>query len=286
MEKDPRKAFELILDTNDSGYDPLADLEADGAHIDESGGQQGPRTDLQAKALYASVSTDRSSSQRIEDLFVALAPRRRVLLSILAFLDTPKRSDALQQKVEELQTYDSSVYSGYNFSLLLSEAGAIQKQKEDGSAYDEEEEQLPDIVEIDGMKFFKPTDGKQVFWLITDEGRAYLEADDPFGRLAELLAEEPQYHVIYKNVLGACGADTGKTGEQLAKLIDNDPLVQEPRRYSSYFVKKLEDCSALEWAKTWRVTDVGKKGLELLFLKDDKPSPEQKSEHTTGKEQS
>jgi hypothetical protein len=191
-----------------------------------------------------------------------------VLLDILRFLDTPKHADVLRQKVEELQRYDLSVYSGYDFSLLLDEAGAIRKVNEDGSRFDEEAEQLPDVVEIDGVKFFKPTDGKQVFWLTTDEGRAYLEADDPFGRLAELIAGESRYQTIYKGLLEFCGNEAGRSAEELAGLIDNDPLVQKPRRYFSYFVKKLEDCGALSWAKGWHTTEVGERGLELLLSRD------------------
>jgi hypothetical protein len=291
MEQDPKKAFDLSFNTADSDYDPLADLEADDEEFDESGGQQGPHTEYQAKTPYAVASDDRSTSQRIEDLFVALAPRRRVLLDILKFLDAPKRSDMLQQKVEELQKYDVSVYSGYNFSLLLDEAGAIRKVNEDGSVFDEEMEQLPDIVEVDGIEFFKPTDGKQVFWLITDEGHAYLETDDPFGRLAELIAEEPQYRVIYKSLLEFCDDEVGRSAEELANLVDNDPLVQSPRKYFSYFVKKLEDCSALVWAKKWHTTDLGGKGLESLLSEngaveiEEVEEVEKKKEQLTGGEQ-
>ena len=267
MVQDPKKASGLVFDTIDPGYDPLADLETDDENIDESDGQQGPHTDYQAKDFRVSPPENRSALQRTEDLFATLAPRRRVLLGILNFLDTPKHSDVLQQKVEELQEHDYSVYTGYNFSLLLNEAGAIQKVNEDGSAFDEEAEQLPDIVEVDGREFFKPTDGKQVFWLITDDGRAYLVADDPFGRLAELIATEPLYQAIYKLVLEFCANEDGRSAQELEALVDNDPFVkgQKPRRYFSSFVKKLEDCEALVWAKKWQTTELGKKGLEMLF---------------------
>jgi hypothetical protein len=160
------------------------------------------------------------------------------------------------------------VYSGYNFSLLLEEAGAICKVSEDGAAFDEDAEQQPDIIEIDGVRFFKPTDGKQVFWLITDEGRAYVEADDPFGRLAELLGEEPQYQDIYRRLLKFCDTEAGRSVKELEGLVNDDPLAQKPRKYFSYFAKKLEDCQALSWAREWRTTELGKRALGLLFSED------------------
>jgi hypothetical protein len=237
----------------------------DDEDLDESGGRLGPNTDFQAQAFYIQRSDDRPASERIEDLFQSFATRRRVLLGILRFLDELKRSDVLDEKVKELQEHDKSVYSGYNYSSLLEEAGAIRKVHEDGSDFDDEVEQLPDIVEIDGARFYKPTDGKQVFWLITAEGRAYLEADDPFGRLKELIQAEPQYQTIYQRLLEYCGDGVGKSGQELSAFLDNDPLLQDPRKYFSYFAKKLEDCDALVWTDAWQTTEFGNKGLELLL---------------------
>ena len=268
MEQEPQAASDLFFDTVDSDYDPLTDFEVDDEDIDESEGQLGPHTEFQAKPSYTPVPDSRPTRQRIEDLFATMAPRRTTLLGILEFLDTPKRSDVLQQKVEELQKYNLSVFTGYNFSTLLDEAGAIRKVDEEGSDFDEKAEQLPDTVEIDGLKFFKPTDGKQVFWLITDEGRAYLEADDPYGRLTELIMEEPQYFSVYKEILEYCDREEGRAATELAELIDDGPLVRKPRRWFSYFVKKLEDCGALVWAGKWCTTEFGKKGLELLFSEE------------------
>jgi hypothetical protein len=275
MAQDPQAAPDEVFDVVTSGYDPLADFDIDEDDIDESDGQLGPHTEFQAKAWYAQKSDDRSASQRIEDLFTAWATRRSILLAILQFLDEPRRSDLLDEKVAELQENNISVFSGYNYSLLLCEAGAIKKISEDGSDFDEEAEQLPDIVEIDGSRFYKPTDGKQVFWLITDEGRAYLETDNPFGRLAELIASEQDYRRIYKSLLEFCGNEAGRNAEELAALIDNDPLVQKPRKYFSSFVKKLEDCGALVWAKTWHTSDLGNKAVQLLFSEDNAVDPDE-----------
>jgi hypothetical protein len=268
MELSPQEEFDLSLDTTIIGYDPLADSKDKDDGSGELGGQQKPLAGYQARVHKASASDNRSTAQRIEDLFVALAPRRRVLLAILRSLDTPKHSDALQQSVDELQANDLSVYSGYNFSLLLEEAGAIQKVHEDGSLFDENAEQLPDIVEVDGVRFFKPTDGKQVFWLVTDDGRTYIEADDPFGRLAGLIAGEPQYQTVYQSLLEFCDNESGRSVKELEELIDDDPLVQNPRKYFSYFTKMLEDCDALLWAKKWHTTELGKRGLKLLFAEN------------------
>jgi hypothetical protein len=261
-----QKALDLFFEELDSGYDPLADLEADSFDkVDESGGQQGPDTRFNAQALYAAPTADLPASKRIQQLFDTLAPRRRILLGILNFLDSAKHADALHEQVTELQRHDHSVYSGYDLSLLLHEAGAIQKVNADASPFDEAAEQQPDIIEIEGIKFFKPTDGKQVFWLITSAGQDYLSADDPYGRLAELLRAEPQYQPIYRQLLEFCTREQGRRATEIADMIGNDPLLQKPWRHFSFFVKNLEDCGALIWLDKWQTTDLGAKALEVLL---------------------
>lgn len=259
-------ADDIYYEDFDVDYDPLEDFED--VEEDESQGQVGPHTDAQSRVVYQPKPDNRTPEERIADLFESLAPRRRVLLGILMYLQEQHRTDALQEEVERLQTYDKSVYNGYDFSVLLEEAGAIVKVEEDGSPFDETLEQAPDIVEIDGVRFYKPTDGKQVFWLITDAGRAYLEQDNPFGRLSELLDAEQQYLPIYKRLLEACNTDKGALRATLEGLVNGDPLVQNPPRYCSFFTKRLEDAGAIVWEGSWKTTDAGRRGLEELFPVD------------------
>lgn len=264
MAQNARTAPDAYDDLVDD-YDPLLDEEFGEDEEDEPTGQTGPEQGATAKMMFSSTPPDLPAEERIARLFESLATRRRVLLDILRYLDAPKRSDALDRKVEELQEYDHAVYSGYDYSLLLEEAGAIRKVSEDGSDFDEEAEQLPDIVEIDGVRFYKPTDGKQVFWFITEEGQAYLDSDDPFERLTDLMAKDVKYHGIYRDVLEACQREGGSTIGQLNDIVEANPLSKNPRRHCSYFAKSLEDCGALRWAGSWQTTDIGQKCLDTLL---------------------
>ena len=51
----------------------------------------------------------------------------------------------------------------------------------------------------------------------------------------------------------------------MTAIVDANPRSKNPRRHSSYFAKHLEDCGALRWAGSWKTTEVGTKGLELLL---------------------
>lgn len=259
------KASGVLIDALDAEYDPLADFDADEEELDDAAGQQGPLTDPQTALAGAPKQDDRPASERIEGLFAAMPTRRRVLLAVLEYLDEPRRSDALLERVEELQEHDRAVYTGLDYAQLLLEAGAVRKTGADGSDFDEEAEQAPDIVEVDGARFYRPTDGKQVFWQATDEGRAYRAADDPFGGLRALAEEEPALRPVYRRVLEACLAEEGRSVVCLEALVNDDPLVQKPRRFCSYFVKRLEDCGALSWQGRWKTTGLGERALESLF---------------------
>lgn len=264
MEHDVEQASGKPLSVYEMDYDPFASCEID-EDIDDEGGQRGPRMDVMATIGYVSKADDRPALQRIDDLFEALAPRRRVLVGIMDFLLEIRCADALRQKVEELQSFDRSVYSGYDYSLLLEEAGAIEKVGEDGSAFAGEAEQRPDIVEIDGSRFYRPVDGRRVFWVATDEGRAYLEKDDSWSRLVRLSREEPRYRPVYERLLRYCDDGVGRKVEELERLVGGDPAERSPRKHCSFFLKRLEDCGALSWAGGWRTTELGRQALVRVF---------------------
>ena len=259
----PKVDFEYAFAEDDEEYSAFDDFE-DEDEVEGSAGQLGPVSAGGKPAHYKPAEDSRPASERIASLFERLEPRKRVLFGILDFLDEPRRSDTLQEKVEQLQEHDFSVYSGYSYSALLFEAGAIEKVEEDGSPFDEEAEQAPDIVEIDGERFYKPTDGRQVFWVITQAGADFRAADNPQARLQALLQEDALYLPIYKQVLEECAQPGGKSAQDMAAFIDINPLCKHPRRWSAYFTKKLEDCEALVWSGSWCTTDLGKSGISLI----------------------
>lgn len=258
-------------DFEDIDYNPLEDIPteefvADGeedADFGEDEGQMGPNAGVQIRRV--AVDADLPAEQRIEKLFERFATRRRVLLGILNFVAEPQRADALKAEVERLQEFDRSVYQGYDFSLLLEEAGAIAKVDEAGEPWVEGEEVQPEIVEIDDVRFYKPAPYREVYWVITPEGAAYVAADDPWGRLQELFASEEKYLPVYKSVLAFCGVEGGRSVGEVDVLVNKSPLSRNPMRHCTSFLKKLEDCSATVWAGNWSTTAIGQRALEELL---------------------
>ena len=95
------------------------------------------------------------AAKRIQNLFKSMAPRRKTLLGILAFVETPQSTTALEAKVDELQAHNFSVYSSGNLSALLEQAGAITRVTEEGEPYENIQNE-PEIVEIDGVEYLQP----------------------------------------------------------------------------------------------------------------------------------
>ena len=263
-----------LFDSELDEFDPLEDTGADEDEVaegdDEAAISYAPDTNEEQQAAHAAT---RTPEERIDDLFASMAPRRKVLLGILAFVETPQTVNDVNAHVDKLQEDNFSVYSAANLCSLLERAGAIERVTADGTPADEVEVE-PKTVVVDGVEYLEAAEPVEVFWRITEAGQAKLDSDKPIDRLRALLDEDAHYAVIYKRILTLCAADGGATTPTINGKVDNDPLVQKPRLYAPHFVDKLEKCDALEWRKAWYTTEIGKQGLEMLADVVDAPAAE------------
>lgn len=277
MANDLSNEFDFETYDQDFGYDPLADVpgdDEDDAAGEFTGTPIGRLSDPHPVPVPAREA-EAPASERIADLFERFNPRRRVLAGLMRFVDVPRTAAEVDEKVVELQRHDFSVYDGANYAALLEEAGAIVKTDENGVSFKESPERPPQVVEIDGVEFLKPGPWREVYWLATDDARAYLAQDDPMARFKELLDRDVKYLDIYLRILDAADAEGGATTASLNALVDNDPLVQSPRFYTAHFTELLERCEAIRWEGTWVVTDVGR---ALLDGRIEPPAMDQKTE--------
>lgn len=262
-----------LFDSELDEFDPLEDTGAD-EEEDEGGdiAAISAATDTPGEQPAEPVDT-RTPEERIDDLFKSMAPRRKVLLGILAFVEEPQTVTDVNAHVDKLQEDNFSVYTAANLCSLLERAGAIERVTVDGTPADEVETE-PKTVVVDGVEYLEAAEPVEVFWRITEAGQAKLDSDKPIDRLRALLEEDAKYATIYKRVLMLCNDASGATTPTINGVVDNDPLVQKPRLYAPHFVDKLEKCDALEWRKAWFTTEIGKQGLEMLADVVDEPTAE------------
>lgn len=131
---------------------------------------------------------------------------------------------------------------------------------------DEEKVQHESLVE-DGQEltldYLEIEETKPGFWVATAAGLDAVAQLDDFGSTVELLQKEPRYLDIYHQILDFCAQEKlGRSSKEIDNLVNDSPLLQEPRRYSGYFVSRLERQGALEWHSGWCITDAGKAVLE------------------------
>lgn len=199
--------------------------------------------------------------ERIENLMASMNSTSRTLRSIIAFCRDPQPVKVVNAYIDEQQKSHFSVYSAATLCNLLERAGAIKRVDESGTLVSSDELE-PAVVTEGDVEYLEPQPAKPSFWHATPDGLAALERPDAAEQMAALLAEAPQYEPIYRKVLFLCASEGGASVKALSEAIDDDPIVQDPRRYASYFVDKLEACDAIEWIDgAWRTAAAGNAAL-------------------------
>ncbi|WP_282209396.1 hypothetical protein [Parvibacter caecicola] len=246
------------------GFDPLQDFafddglegEADPGTLDD--GPYGLPVGANAPKL-SSDAFDKAerAEERISTLFERMVPHTRVLMAIMDLAQQPVAPREVNDQITELQQHHHSVYAPSTFCDLLDRAGAICQTNEEGVPLKDIERE-PDVVTVDGEDFWMVAPPPEVFWTLTDEGRAYFDAYQPLEQIRTLFADEPHYAHLYRHVLEQTALDGGATVGQLDPFILADEAAQNPKRYATYFMDKLERTGAVDWQGSWVATAAGR----------------------------
>ena len=229
---------------------------------EEPGALNAPIRNLQPAEKTVRID-DRTPSEKTADLMRRMAPHRKVLLGILGACKEPTPVSEVSELVGRIQENHHSVYTASSLCEHLEKAGALTLVNVDGSPYEADDEE-PTLVMADGVEYYETAEAPVACWLTAEAGLEALEADRPLERLVALFQSDAAYGPVYRKALLLCAGEEGASAPQLSAAIDGDPLVQKPRRCAPYFTDRLAKCDAVEWRKTWRITDVGRKGLEYL----------------------
>lgn len=195
---------------------------------------------------------DRPAAERITDLFDHMPGSRAALLTILEACRAIRAEEEVIAEVDAVLRQRHSVYSALGLCGLLERAGALRHVREDGASLDEASLQ-PEVVIEDGIEYLQPVEPPASYWLTTEAGALYAQADDPASRVREIVDAEGPYASVYKYILETC-ARGGVSGRELGGVIEALELTQEPRRYATYFIKRLEDAGAIVWDGAWSLS--------------------------------
>jgi hypothetical protein len=249
-------------------YDPLDD--AGVAKLDEEDqdiefiGLVGSQKRLEAEC---GDEPGRSSEQRINDLLSSLPAQKKILLALIDFCRSARSPQEVDEFTQAMQKTNRSVYTPVMLRQLLEEAGALIYQQDEQA--NEETVAVEPLTQQDGSEteYLVVQTSAQGNWLSTPEALVLYDALDPLSNLKTILGQDNEYLEIYRRILEFC-ADEPRSKIELNVLVDDDPLLQQPRRYSGYFIDRLNEYDALAWMPLWKTTDIGLKVLVECALSE------------------
>lgn len=259
----------------DTTFNPLEDLffEDEGVDINNSVFEDSPYGMPNPQAMpkflgeLHSFSDKETAALRIEALFEQMPTLHGMLYDILAMCETPVPSDALMEHVAELKQSHHCIYDPSTLLDLLERAGAIQKTDADGVPL-AAIEQEPLRVEIDGVAYWEVAPAPEVYWANTADGALKLNTYKPLELIQACIDEDPRYEEIYRTVLELCSREGGVSLSALADVVDDEPVLQNPKRFATFFVDKLERAGAVQWNGSWTIAQPGIDYLANLEVKE------------------
>lgn len=268
-------------------FDPFAD-DIDEDEADEDG-QPLIGAPLEERGEEDDTLGDRPARERIADLLQTMPNQKRMLLRLIDFCREEKSGEEMDGRTEELRQYCFSVYTPVVFRELLEKAGAIryltpegyqetavigdsavvmdttvsEPLREDGDRKIVHEGFLDGDEEVE-IDFLEIEDSPPGVWIATPEGLEAVDGQDDRDQTKKLLDKESQYLNIYQQILDFCTEERGRSSKEIDMLVNDNPLLVEPRRFSGYFVGRLERKGALEWKGGWVTTEVGESVLNEI----------------------
>ncbi len=210
-----------------------------------------------------SFANGETAQARIEALFAQMPTFHKMLFAILKDCEKPIATADLEAHVEEMKRHHHSVYDPLTFADLLARAGAIEQTDETGTPL-AKVEQEPLRVEVDGAEFWRRATGRAECWDRAANGAAELDTYRPLEMIARLYEEDPRYAEVFTTCLALCARGDGASLREIGDVVDDEPVLQSPKRYAMYFIDKLEHAGAVEWTGQWSATEYGRAYLDSL----------------------
>lgn len=220
----------------------------------------------------APVTEGASAEERTDALFARLHSSRRFLNGILEFCREERTEDEVAGEVARMRALEFCIYGADVLCAHLVEAGALGRiePKQDDVR----------VVEVDGVQYLEPANrveepaagGEEgepraaaVRLKTTQAGLAFLDREQDMGRFQEILDEDAGLDNIYRMLLDCCSNEGGASAKELGEAVDDQPELQEPRLYASYFYEKMAERDLIEWTgKAWGITEFGKRAVRYL----------------------
>lgn len=244
----------------DDQFDPLEDLGFDEPDEDKDYDYQIPIPDAELSKVEPKV--DLPPKERIEKLLAGMPGQKHRILYAIELCETPKILDEVVEMLDEAFPTQVSVYDSAQVVKLLERAGAlksIELEAEEDEAAVLTDETPEDPTEEEYLSVGTPPVRE---YTATAEGLEMVELYSGEKPLLGLLMEDERYLPIYQRILEMTSVEGGCPTSELDAVIDVDPLCENPRRFCTYFLSKLEGVGAIQWQNNWIAAKSGTQILE------------------------
>lgn len=250
---------------DDDEFDPLAadDLDIDQEDMDDDNPldtvdyptMRNMPEGMQREAVYT-PERQGSAKEAILAMFDRNPARRPVLIAIINMCREGSAASQVSEQVNALQKDNQSVYAPMTLCRMLERAGALELEMPETA----EEKETPE----GDAEYLEIKERVDPVWRSTD---AAIEVADEFARGGLfrdiILTRDATYKEVYVAVMKA--AADGSSKAAIDALVDEFPIVKEPRRFGGHFIDMLERCDAIIWQdRAWHLTDLGQAMLEEM----------------------
>jgi hypothetical protein len=250
-----KETYVLMEDLDD--YDPLMDdlIEDEDEELELIGNPE-----VLKRQVSEPKSDTRSPKERISDLIDSMKPHKDILFGLIDFCKQPQTAEAVDERLAELTRFHYCVYDGVELRRLLQEAGGLEYLEAAADEADEAKARTQVEEDEDGQEYLVIKKRPEGLWLSAATAVELLEEQDAGRDFQLLMQAEPRDLDVYRQIIEYCRRP--RTIKEIDKLINNHPLLKEPRRYSGYFIERLEKNGGLEWRGNWVSTSLGMSLLE------------------------
>lgn len=270
-------------------FDPLApiafDEPGDGEEKDYYEEQVPPiaASSEEAAARRAAHPTPQlTRPQAIAKAFKGMPGQKKLLIHVVDYCREERTDEEIVAEILKFEHGAVNTYAPETIVSILARCGALEQTnggaEEDGADGDEDvavsavptpvavedragesgvDGDLPDVEADDGecLQVEVPEPAR---YIATEDGLAVVAQEDPARRFEEFMEANAVYAPIFRTILENCDREGGCSKKEVDALVDHDPLCREPRRFSGYFIDKLEEAEAIAFEGSWRTTEAGR----------------------------
>jgi hypothetical protein len=246
------------------GYDPLYEEpeEKDFDEIAETYGYVADPSEL-APSVENFEQTQITPHEHLTKIIEANQSYGSIYLGVLRLCQNPQSFKDIDGFVDEALANRSSVFSGANFCETLINAGGLVRVTADGTPYEQVEIESVE-VERDGLTFIEAAKPPELYYQITEEGKAFVAADNPLERFKVKFNDWKAYHSVFRTILELTSRAQGIGIIELKKIVNSDPVLDYPTKTAQYFLDILQRAECVKYEAGWRITDIGKQALEII----------------------